>query len=177
MINILNPDGTLNENGPEVPRARPSISRPRGAWSRISRRWACSKTVEDREIDLAHSDRSKTPIEPYLSDQWFVKMGDHDDGTPGLAQMAMDAVTERPREDHSRALRQELPRLARREARLVHQPAALVGASDTGVVRDQMPTETIEASSVATRTDRRAGSPTASQLRRAYEDERRSRVC
>ena len=30
--------------------------------------------IEDREIDLAHSDRSKTPIEPYLADQWFVKM-------------------------------------------------------------------------------------------------------
>ena len=23
--------------------------------------------IEDREIDLAHSDRSKTPIEPYLA--------------------------------------------------------------------------------------------------------------
>src|SRR5439155_2537056 len=42
---------------------------------------------EDRDIDLAHSDRSKTPIEPYLSDQWFVKMMD-------LAQRAMDAVTD-----------------------------------------------------------------------------------
>ena len=41
--------------------------------------------VEDREIDLAHSDRSKTPIEPYLADQWFVRMQD-------LAQSAMDAV-------------------------------------------------------------------------------------
>ncbi|MGD9635319.1 MAG: class I tRNA ligase family protein [Pirellulales bacterium] len=41
---------------------------------------------EDREIDLAHSDRSKTPIEPYLADQWFVKMDE-------LAQTAMDAVT------------------------------------------------------------------------------------
>ncbi|MEZ6079534.1 MAG: class I tRNA ligase family protein [Pirellulaceae bacterium] len=30
--------------------------------------------MEDREIDLAHSDRSKTPIEPFLADQWFVKM-------------------------------------------------------------------------------------------------------
>ncbi len=29
-------------------------------------------------IPLKYSDRSKTPIEPYLSDQWFVKMGDHD---------------------------------------------------------------------------------------------------
>ncbi len=40
---------------------------------------------EDRDIELAHSDRSKTPIEPILSDQWFVKM-DH------LAQLAIDAV-------------------------------------------------------------------------------------
>jgi valyl-tRNA synthetase len=42
--------------------------------------------IEDREIDLAHSDRSKTPIEPFLTDQWFVKMDE-------LAQSAMDAVT------------------------------------------------------------------------------------
>ena len=41
--------------------------------------------IEDREIDLAHSDRSKTPIEPYLADQWFVQMQE-------LAQSAMDAV-------------------------------------------------------------------------------------
>ena len=43
--------------------------------------------VEDREIDLAHSDRSKTPIEPLLTDQWFVKM-------ERLAQTAMDAVVD-----------------------------------------------------------------------------------
>ena len=49
---------------------------------------------EDREIDLAHSDRSKTPIEPYLADQWFVRMGDNADGTPGLAQKCMDAVAD-----------------------------------------------------------------------------------
>lgn len=49
--------------------------------------------VEDREIDMPISDRSKTPIEPMLSDQWFVKMTDYDDGRPGLAQQTMDAVT------------------------------------------------------------------------------------
>ena len=43
--------------------------------------------VEDREIELAHSDRSKTPIEPLLADQWFVRMQD-------LAQSAMDAVSD-----------------------------------------------------------------------------------
>jgi valyl-tRNA synthetase len=43
--------------------------------------------IEDREIELAHSDRSNTPIEPYLADQWFVKMD-------RLAQSAMDAVSD-----------------------------------------------------------------------------------
>ncbi len=44
--------------------------------------------VEERVIPLAHSDRSKTPVEPYLSDQWFVHMED-------LAQKAIDAVNDR----------------------------------------------------------------------------------
>ena len=61
--------------------------------------------IEDREIDLAHSDRSKTPIEPYLADQWFVKMDE-------LAQSAIDAVTEGAREDYAGAVSQGLPRLA-----------------------------------------------------------------
>src|SRR5205814_6618423 len=47
---------------------------------------------EDRMIPLAYSDRSKTPIEPYLSEQWFVRMGDTDDGKAGLARSAMETV-------------------------------------------------------------------------------------
>jgi valyl-tRNA synthetase len=85
MINILNPDGTINING--------------GAYAGLDRFEARKRVSEDmeklgffdgredREIDLAHSDRSKTPIEPYLSDQWFVKMTD-------LAQWAIDAVND-----------------------------------------------------------------------------------
>jgi valyl-tRNA synthetase len=90
MINILNPDGTMNGNG--------------AAYAGLDRLAARERVVadmetlglfegrEDRDIDIAHSDRSKSPIEPYLSDQWFVRMGDRD-GKPGLAQTAMDAVT------------------------------------------------------------------------------------
>ena len=37
--------------------------------------------VDSYLVRLNHSDRSKTPIEPYLSDQWFVRMGD-DAGEP-----------------------------------------------------------------------------------------------
>src|SRR5439155_18252681 len=68
MINILNPDGTLNENG--------------GPYQGMDRLEAREKVTldmeklglfdgkEDRDIELKHSDRSKSPIEPYLSDQW-----------------------------------------------------------------------------------------------------------
>lgn len=83
VINILNSDGTINENG--------------GKYEGMDR-FDCRKQViadmeaaghfvgiEDRDIEIAHSDRSKTPIEPYLSDQWFVAMSD-------LAQSAIDVV-------------------------------------------------------------------------------------
>jgi len=106
MINILKPDGTLNaETGPyaglTIPKARTKVVADLDALGLLG-------DVEDREIELPHSDRSKTPIEPYLADQWFVKMSDDTAGpgrtdingnflgsdiVPGLAQMAMDAVT------------------------------------------------------------------------------------
>lgn len=84
-INILNPDGTLNEAG--------------GPWQGLDRLVARTavvaemeklghfEKVEDRKIPLKHSDRSKTPVEPYLSEQWFVKMDT-------LAQKAIDAAND-----------------------------------------------------------------------------------
>ncbi|MBN2433266.1 MAG: valine--tRNA ligase [Acidobacteria bacterium] len=104
IINILNEDGTLNENA--------------GPYAGLDRYVARDKVVddlkaqglltavEDRQIEIGHSDRSKTPIEPYLSDQWFIRMGDSPAGVrmgegtaqaftaPGLVQAAMDAVNE-----------------------------------------------------------------------------------
>lgn len=101
-INILNEDGTLNVNA--------------GPYEGLDRFVARERVVADleagglleareaREIEIGHSDRSKTPIEPYLSRQWFVRMGDVDGGivcgrgtpnafaAPGLAQAAMDAA-------------------------------------------------------------------------------------
>ncbi len=39
------------------------------------------ESVEDRDIELGHSDRSKLPIEPYLSDQWFVRTAESEPRT------------------------------------------------------------------------------------------------
>ncbi|WP_425400448.1 valine--tRNA ligase [Aeoliella sp.] len=87
-INILNPDGTLNENVPEKYRGL-TMKKTRDMVVEDLEELGLHDPETDREdrvIDLAHSDRSKTPIEPYLADQWFVKMGE-------LAQTAMDAVS------------------------------------------------------------------------------------
>jgi valyl-tRNA synthetase len=90
IINILNPDGTINENGGKF--AGLDRYKAREEVTAEMERLGFFEGREDRDIPLKFSDRSKTPIEPYLSDQWFVAMGDRE-GKLGLAQMAMDAVT------------------------------------------------------------------------------------
>ncbi len=83
IINILNPDGTLNEHGGEWQGVDRLVVRPLIV-ERMTQ-LGHFEAVEDRTIPLKHSDRSKTPVEPFLSDQWFVKMDT-------LAQNAIDAV-------------------------------------------------------------------------------------
>ncbi len=104
ILNILRPDGHLNEAagpyaGMERYEAREKVVADLDALGLLGE-------VEDREVEIGHSDRSKTPVEPYLSDQWFVRMGDVEGGvvmgrgtdkehvSPGLVQAAMDAVTD-----------------------------------------------------------------------------------
>jgi valyl-tRNA synthetase len=84
LINILNPDGTINENG--GPYAGLDRYKARERVAEDMEKLGYFEGREDRDIEMKHSDRSKSPIEPYLSDQWFVKM-------ENLAQQAMDAVT------------------------------------------------------------------------------------
>ncbi len=72
MINILKEDGTLNENA--------------GTYQGLSVQKARAKVLEDLEAlgllgkkeeivhPVAHCYRSEDIVEPYLSDQWFVKM-------------------------------------------------------------------------------------------------------
>jgi len=86
MLNILNADGTLNATAGKYQ----GLFASRAARERVVADMDALgflEKVEDRDIDLAHSDRSKTAIEPLLADQWFVRMQD-------LAQSAMDAVSD-----------------------------------------------------------------------------------
>ncbi|MDG3002434.1 valine--tRNA ligase [Paludisphaera mucosa] len=92
MINLLNPDGTYNANaGPKYAGLDRVVVRKRV----VADLEAAGLLVKEEpyNVRLNFSDRSKTPIEPYLSDQWFVRMADDADGSPGFAQQAIDAVT------------------------------------------------------------------------------------
>jgi valyl-tRNA synthetase len=92
MINLLNSDGTYNENaGPKYQGLDRTVVRKRVVEDLKAQ--GLLERIDSYLVRLNHSDRSKTPIEPYLSDQWFVAMGDDRDGSPGFAQQAIDAVT------------------------------------------------------------------------------------
>ncbi len=93
-INIMLPNGVLGEfTLPDGTRTRNVPEKYRGLSMKQARERVVADMdaagllveVEEREIDLAHSDRSKTPIEPWEANQWFVKMAE-------LAQSAIDAV-------------------------------------------------------------------------------------
>jgi len=85
LVTILNLDGTLNENA--------------GPYEGLDRKDARKRVVKDLEaqgllekvepyvVRLPLSDRSKSPIEPLVSEQWFVKM-------KPLAEPAIRAVKE-----------------------------------------------------------------------------------
>lgn len=83
MINIMNDDGTLNENAGKFQGLKGQAARD-AVVAGLEELGLLIK-VEDHEMQVGHSDRSKTVIEPYLSDQWFVKMD-------VLAENAMNAV-------------------------------------------------------------------------------------
>ncbi len=91
IINILNADGTIAAGFGEYS----GLDRIKARAAVVAKMEELGLFVDkqDRDIPLPYSDRSKTPIEPFLSDQWFVRMNDRDDGKPGLAQLAIDAVT------------------------------------------------------------------------------------
>ena len=83
IINILEVDGRINANGGEFAGLQRDQARQRVV-ARLDELGLLEK-VEDIQHNVALSDRSKSPIEPLVSEQWFVKM-------EPLAQPALRAV-------------------------------------------------------------------------------------
>lgn len=85
MINIMTQDGTLNGEAGSFEGL--TMKEGRKQVVAAMEDLGLLEQIEEREIELPLSDRSKTPIEPFLADQWFVKM-------KTLAQSAIDAVAD-----------------------------------------------------------------------------------
>lgn len=72
LINIMNKDGTLNENAGPFQGQDRFVAR-----KNVVQRLEADKflvKVEDYKHSVPYSDRGKVPIEPLLSTQWFVKI-------------------------------------------------------------------------------------------------------
>ncbi|MBO4388663.1 MAG: valine--tRNA ligase [Spirochaetales bacterium] len=83
QINILNPDGTLNDNCPEKYRNLPAlVAREAVVADLLAQGYLIGEKEHNHEV--GHCYRCHTVIEPYLSEQWFVKMD-------GMARKALDA--------------------------------------------------------------------------------------
>ncbi len=83
-INILNPDGTLNDNCPEKYRNLPAVEARELVVEDLRKDGYLIKE-EEHSHDVGHCYRCHTVIEPYLSDQWFVRMR-------SLADKALEAL-------------------------------------------------------------------------------------
>lgn len=86
VINILNPDATLNDNVPKEFRGLDRFIARKKVVEMLEQQGLLEK-VEDYKTNIGYSERGKVPIEPYLSEQWFMKMDE-------LVKPAIKAVEE-----------------------------------------------------------------------------------
>ena len=88
MINILNPDATLNEN---TPYAGMSTQEARAKTIEELEKLGLMEKIEEHPMVIPYGDRSGVVIEPYMTDQWFVD-------APKLAVEARRAVHDKEME-------------------------------------------------------------------------------
>ncbi len=82
-INILNPDGTLNENAGKFKGFDTKAAR-KAVLAELEKKGLLDK-IEDYDLTAGTCYRCSTIVEPYLSEQWFVRM-------KPLAEPAIEAV-------------------------------------------------------------------------------------
>lgn len=86
IVNILNDDATLNENAPKEFVGLDRFEARKKVVAKIEELGLLVK-VEDYQNKVGYSERGNVPIEPYLSEQWFMRM-------PELAEPALKVVSE-----------------------------------------------------------------------------------
>jgi len=85
-INILNPNGTINNNAPKAYIGLDRFEARKKVIEKIKELKLLNKT-EDYIHNVGHSERTDVVVEPFLSNQWFLKM-------ESLADKALKVVKE-----------------------------------------------------------------------------------
>jgi valyl-tRNA synthetase len=84
LLNVLDPNASLNENAPEAYRGLDRFEARRKIVDDLEASGLLEKT-EDHKLMIPRGDRSHAVVEPYLTDQWYVKI-------EPLARPAIEAV-------------------------------------------------------------------------------------
>ena len=84
MINVLDVDARLNENAPEAYRGMDRFEARKRIVADLEQQGLLEK-VQDHKLMIPRGDRSHAVVEPYLTDQWYVKIAP-------LAKPAIEAV-------------------------------------------------------------------------------------
>lgn len=91
MINIFNDDATTNGNVPEEFRELDRYEVRKKVVVRLEELGLMFK-IEDYQNKVGYSERGNVPIEPYLSEQWFMKMSSEGGSASGGDDLATPAI-------------------------------------------------------------------------------------
>jgi len=84
VINVLNDDASINDNAPQVYRGMDRFAARKRIVADLEAAGLLEK-IEPHVLMVPHGDRSGAVVEPYLTDQWYVKIAP-------LAKPAIEAV-------------------------------------------------------------------------------------
>jgi valyl-tRNA synthetase len=136
LINVLDVDARLNENAPEPYRGLDRFEARERIVEDLENQGLLEK-IEDHKLMIPRGDRSHAVVEPYLTDQWYVKIAP-------LAKPAIERASgqaghrgrgRRPNRIRAGQLEQDLLRLDAPHRGLVYQPPTVVGTPHSRLVR------------------------------------------
>ena len=127
MISILDAEGRLNDAVPEPYRGLDRFVARERVLADLEAPGLIEK-IEPIRHAVPYSQRSETPVEPMLSDQWYAD-------AKTLAAEAIRAVEDGRTRFVPGAVGHDLLRVDAQHPALVHLAPALVGPSDPGLVR------------------------------------------